>query len=575
MSDVALVSREGEILMLGAATTVIPGPPTGPAGGDLKGFYPDPELADFGPAPGVGGAHPGGPQVTLMIAIDGKGRVQNVGAVNIAIDASQTISGLFNAARLGTGVADSTVFLRGDGTWASGAAGATGPAGPAGPTGPTGAAGPAGATGTAGATGPAGPTTGGALSAGNIIVGNPSNIAAALAPTGDVTISSSGVTAIGAGKVTNAMLAGSIDLTAKVTGALPVANGGTNATSAAAALTNLGGANRLSRTAVKTAATYTAAAQELVPADTTSNSITVTLPTAPANGTIVGVRHIIRGSTNTVTVATAGSDVFSRASGPTTAVLTYAGQTLIVQYDSSTATWTPIGVDLPLAQLDTRYVGAGTGTLTAAHLLVGNGSNVATDVAASGDLTLANTGAFTIANLAVTNAKIAASTIDLTAKVTGALPAANGGTGVTTAAAEMARLTGTAGASFSMNSQKITALADGTAVTDAATINNINTVPINNQTGTSYTLVLGDAGANVTLSNASAIALTIPANASVAFPIGTQILITQLGAGQVTVGITTDTLNARVGKKLVGQYSEATLTKKTSTMWVLSGDLSA
>lgn len=44
--------------------------------------------------------------------------------------------------------------------------------------------------------------------------------------------------------------------------------------------------------------------------------------------------------------------------------------------------------------------------LTSAHLLVGNGSNIAVDVAASGDLTLANTGAFTIANNAVTTAKI-------------------------------------------------------------------------------------------------------------------------------------------------------------------------
>jgi hypothetical protein len=45
--------------------------------------------------------------------------------------------------------------------------------------------------------------------------------------------------------------------------------------------------------------------------------------------------------------------------------------------------------------------------LTSGHLLVGNGSNVATDVAASGDVTLSNTGAFTIASGAVTNAKMA------------------------------------------------------------------------------------------------------------------------------------------------------------------------
>lgn len=45
--------------------------------------------------------------------------------------------------------------------------------------------------------------------------------------------------------------------------------------------------------------------------------------------------------------------------------------------------------------------------LTSAHILVGNGSNVATDVAVSGDVTLANTGAYTIVTHAVTNSKMA------------------------------------------------------------------------------------------------------------------------------------------------------------------------
>jgi hypothetical protein len=98
---------------------------------------------------------------------------------------------------------------------------------------------------------------------------------------------------------------------------------------------------------------------------------------------------------------------------------------------------------------------------------------------------------------------------------------------------------------------------------------------LNNQTGTAYTLVLADAGKNVTMNNAAANTLTIPANASVAFPIGTQILVTQLGAGQTTVAITTDTLNVASSftLKLAEQYSEAIITKKTSTMWVISGDL--
>ena len=40
-------------------------------------------------------------------------------------------------------------------------------------------------------------------------------------------------------------------------------------------------------------------------------------------------------------------------------------------------------------------------------------------------------------------------------------------------------------------------------------------------TTTAYTLVLGDAGKYVTLSNAASITLTIPTNASVAFDVGT------------------------------------------------------
>lgn len=67
-------------------------------------------------------------------------------------------------------------------------------------------------------------------------------------------------------------------------------------------------------------------------------------------------------------------------------------------------------------------------TLTNTHILVGNASNVAVDVAMSGDATISNTGLLTIANLAITNAKIANATIDLTSKVTGLLPLANGGT---------------------------------------------------------------------------------------------------------------------------------------------------
>lgn len=98
----------------------------------------------------------------------------------------------------------------------------------------------------------------------------------------------------------------------------------------------------------------------------------------------------------------------------------------------------------------------------------------------------------------------------------------------------------------------------------------------NAQTGTTYTLVLTDAGKMVTLTNASAITLTIPTNASVAFPVNTRIDLLQYGAGQVTVGGAGVTIYSSGSKlKLTGQYSGASLWKKATDTWVLVGDIAS
>jgi hypothetical protein len=98
----------------------------------------------------------------------------------------------------------------------------------------------------------------------------------------------------------------------------------------------------------------------------------------------------------------------------------------------------------------------------------------------------------------------------------------------------------------------------------------------NAQSGTTYTLVLGDAGKIVEVGNASAITLTVPTNAGVAYPVGTQITILQTGAGQITVtGPAGGTLNATPGTKLRAQWSSATLLKRATDTWVLIGDLTA
>lgn len=96
-------------------------------------------------------------------------------------------------------------------------------------------------------------------------------------------------------------------------------------------------------------------------------------------------------------------------------------------------------------------------------------------------------------------------------------------------------------------------------------------------TTTAYTLVLGDAGKYVTLSNAASITLTVPTNASVAFDVGTVVNVVQLGAGQVTIagagGVTVNSEGSKL--KLKGQYAVASLLKTATNTWVALGNLSA
>ena len=104
---------------------------------------------------------------------------------------------------------------------------------------------------------------------------------------------------------------------------------------------------------------------------------------------------------------------------------------------------------------------------------------------------------------------------------------------------------------------------------------------IDAKTGTTYTFVLADANNElITASNASAQTYSIPTNASVAFPIGCQINIIQIGAGQVTINAVTSgtttvlsTGATAAAPKLRAQYSVATLIKAGTDLWYVTGDI--
>ena len=134
--------------------------------------------------------------------------------------------------------------------------------------------------------------------------------------------------------------------------------------------------------------------------------------------------------------------------------------------------------------------------------------------------------------------------------VSGTLAAANGGTGTSGTTANLT--------------------VDGT---NAVGFLNI---PINSQSA-AYTLVLADSGKAILhpSTDANARTFTIPANSSVAYPIGTAITFINMTSQVVTIAITTDTMYlssaGTTGSRSLAIYGSATAIKMTSTTWLISG----
>lgn len=99
-----------------------------------------------------------------------------------------------------------------------------------------------------------------------------------------------------------------------------------------------------------------------------------------------------------------------------------------------------------------------------------------------------------------------------------------------------------------------------------------------NSKSAAYTLVLADAGKHIYHPSADVTARiwTIPANSSVAFPIGTAVtFINDTSGGVITIAITTDTLvlagAGTTGSRSLAANGVATAVKMTATRWIISG----
>jgi hypothetical protein len=223
----------------------------------------------------------------------------------------------------------------------------------------------------------------------------------------------------------------------------------------------------------------------------------------------------------------------------------------------------------------------------------GTGSTSTTFV----DLTTNVTGTLPIANGGT--GSTSTTFVDLTTNVTGTLPVTNGGTGITSFGTGVATFLGTPSSAnlasavtdetgtgvlvFATSPTLVTPVlgtpTSGTLSnctvdgTDAVGFRNI---PQNSQSA-DYTLVLADSGKHIfhPVGDNTARTFTIPANSSVAYPIGTAITFINMAVADVTIAITTDTLTlsdaGTTGSRTLATNGSATCIKITSTEWLISG----
>ncbi len=118
-----------------------------------------------------------------------------------------------------------------------------------------------------------------------------------------------------------------------------------------------------------------------------------------------------------------------------------------------------------------------------------------------------------------------------------------------------------------------TTVQDGASPTPASHRAGYVDVP-QNLKAVNYALVLADRGKSVVM-NGTSLTLTIPANASVAFPIGAAIVVINVNSSALSIAITSDTLtlvnSTTTGTRTVAQNGMATLVKVGTTSWIIAG----
>ena len=495
-----------------------------------------------------------------------------------ASDVNKWMQGTVSAYNPTTGSLSISVdTISGSGTYASWALALTGSVGP---TGATGATGPAGSTGATGATGPAntlsiGTVTEGAAAA--TITGTaPNQTLNLVVPKGNTGATGSTgpagpANSLSIGTVTEGAAAATITGTAPTqTLNLVVPKGNTGDTGATgstgpqpwSAPVAWAGSTAYVATAPASCVTYGGETYVCTTGHTSTGAFDgskfVKIATKGADGA---------GSGSVTSVALSAPAEFSVSGSPVTAsgTLTFAKASQTANYfwaapngAGGAPTFRPIvAADIPTLNQNTSGTAAGL----SATLAVGSGGTGATTL--TGLVKGNGTGAFTAA-VAGTDYVAPSDTfyIGTTQVAHNRASAALTLAGITLTTPDI----GTPSAGALTN-----CTADGTNAVG------FKTIPQNSQS-TAYTLVLADSGKHILHPSADTTArtMTIPANSSVAYPIGTALtFVNQNAAGVMTIAITTDTMRlagaGTTGSRTLAANGIATALKVTSTEWIISG----
>jgi len=304
------------------------------------------------------------------------------------------------------------------------------------------------------------------------------------------------------------------------------------------------------------------------------------------------------GGTGTVTSVAASVPAFLSVAGSPittsgTLAISYSGTALPIANGGTALTTTPTNGQL--------LVGNGTGYTLAA---ITAGSNI-TITNGAGSISIAGN-AGTVTSVGFTGGLLSIATATSTPAITvagtsGGIPYFSSGSTWATSAALAANAlvvgggAGAAPATVTTGTGVVTALGvntgssgafatQGGAIISATTINDsagtgytigYRQMPQNSQTGATYTLVLADDGKHIYLNTGTTNTVTVPTNASVAFPIGTVVTVVNGNSGICTISGPASGLqlanSTAATTRSIATKGMATMIKVATDLWYVSG----